>query len=162
MSANNLNPKPDKSIPLSPKVHQVKSSHNVHLQKHFPRFQCKEAKKSINHPSKRILDQAISSKEPIPEEMSRTISDTKSARETAKYKPQIQDFEGLELIGAGNFGKVFKAYNKVTREVSALKQLPKENVVAMKQADHIITECEILTFLTMLKRDPQVGGLSPS
>jgi serine/threonine protein kinase len=66
-------------------------------------------------------------------------------------KAVITDFKVLDLIGTGNFGKVHKALNmKQCREV-ALKILTKESVLQMKQVDHIISEREILKFLSSLE-----------
>lgn len=52
------------------------------------------------------------------------------------------------MVGIGNFGKVYKAYNKFEGRDCALKILKKEGVAAMKHVDHIINEREILFFLT--------------
>jgi serine/threonine protein kinase len=49
-----------------------------------------------------------------------------------------------EVIGVGNFGKVFKAYNTKAKRHCALKVLLKESVAQMKQSDHIISEKEVL------------------
>lgn len=44
------------------------------------------------------------------------------------YKPKIQDFELDVIVGIGNFGKVYKAYNKKENRFCALKVLEKESV----------------------------------
>ena len=62
-------------------------------------------------------------------------------------KPKISDFEIGEIVGIGNFGKVYKAFNKLTEKVCALKVLKKESVAQMKQVDHIISEREVLQYL---------------
>ena len=43
-------------------------------------------------------------------------------------KPKISDFDIGEVIGIGNFGKVFKAINKLSNRICALKVLKKESV----------------------------------
>ena len=69
-----------------------------------------------------------------------------------KAKPQIKDFEIGQLIGAGNFAKVFKAYNSKNERVCALKVISKENIMAMKQVDHIISERQVLKFISDLNK----------
>lgn len=68
-------------------------------------------------------------------------------RETKKVKvvkPKISDFDLMEIVGIGNFGKVHKAFNKKSNRLCALKVLKKESVAAMKHVDHIINEREVL------------------
>lgn len=57
---------------------------------------------------------------------------------------RIEDFELGQIIGAGNFAKVIKCFNKRTNEWVALKKIKKENVAAMKHVDHIINERTVL------------------
>jgi serine/threonine protein kinase len=64
-----------------------------------------------------------------------------------KNRPKITDFELGEIIGIGNFGKVYKAWNKKTEKFVALKALIKEGVAGMKHVDHVINEREILFYL---------------
>ena len=52
------------------------------------------------------------------------------------------------IIGIGNFGKVYKAYNKKEKRYCAIKVLYKENVAQMKHVDHIINELEVLQYLS--------------
>lgn len=56
-------------------------------------------------------------------------------------------------MGIGNFGKVYKANNKKERRNCALKVLLKESVARMKQADHIISEREVLQYLKFKNED---------
>ena len=49
-----------------------------------------------------------------------------------------------DLIGVGNFARVYKAFNKITQKESALKVLKKESVALMKHVDHILNERGIL------------------
>ena len=66
-------------------------------------------------------------------------------------KPKVSDFDLQEVVGIGNFGKVHKAYNRNREMVVALKVLVKESVAKMKQVDHIISEREVLQYLTQLE-----------
>ena len=59
-------------------------------------------------------------------------------------KIRLDDFNMGELIGVGNFARVYKAYNKITQKESALKVLKKESVALMKHVDHILNERQIL------------------
>lgn len=59
-------------------------------------------------------------------------------------KPKITDFELMEVVGIGNFGKVHKALNKKDNRIVALKVLKKESVAGMKHVDHVINEREVL------------------
>lgn len=59
-------------------------------------------------------------------------------------KPKITDFDLMEIVGIGNFGKVHKAFNKKDNRVCALKVLKKESVAGMKHVDHVINEREVL------------------
>ena len=78
-------------------------------------------------------------------------------------KPKISDFDLQEVVGIGNFGKVNKAYNKVQKRVVALKVLVKESVAAMKQVEHIISEKEVLEYLSGFKNEcPFVMGIFSS
>ena len=43
-------------------------------------------------------------------------------------KPKITDFDLMEVVGIGNFGKVHKAFNKKQNRLCALKVLKKENL----------------------------------
>ena len=68
----------------------------------------------------------------------------KKEQSLREQRPKISDFEINEVVGIGNFGKVYKAYNKKYERICALKVLKKESVAAMKQVDHIISEREVL------------------
>lgn len=63
-------------------------------------------------------------------------------------KPKIDDFDLHQIIGIGTFGKVHKAYNRKAERFCALKVLQKESVAKMKQVEHIISEKEVLDFLS--------------
>ena len=65
-------------------------------------------------------------------------------------KPHIDDFEIGQVVGAGNFAKVYKAFNKKSEQWVVLKVLRKESVAAMKHVDHIINERNVLKHLTTI------------
>lgn len=66
-------------------------------------------------------------------------------------KPNIEDFEVGQIIGMGNFSKVYKALNTKTNTWVALKVMKKESVAAMKHVDHIINERNVLKYLADLQ-----------
>ena len=70
--------------------------------------------------------------------------------------PEIKH-EIFEVIGTGNFGRVCKAYNNKMQQVSALKIIKKESIIAMKQVDHVIGEREVLKFLTLQHAKHRAG-----
>ena len=85
----------------------------------------------------KVNDSATSKREPSVEPTSALLQ-----------KSKIQDFDLNEVIGIGNFGKVHKAYNHRLKRVCALKVLVKESVAKMKQVEHIISEKEVLEYLS--------------
>jgi serine/threonine protein kinase len=67
------------------------------------------------------------------------------------------------VVGIGNFGKVHKAYNNKTKRVVAVKVLLKESVAKMKQVEHIISEKEVLDYLSGFKNEcPFIMGIFSS
>jgi classical protein kinase C len=72
----------------------------------------------------------------------------KTQKKEKAVKPKITDFDIMEVVGIGNFGKVHKAFNNKAQRICALKVLKKENVAAMKHVDHIINEREVLQYLS--------------
>ena len=62
----------------------------------------------------------------------------------------VDDFEIGQVVGAGNFSKVYKAFNKKSEQWVVLKVLRKESVAAMKHVDHIINERNVLKHLTTI------------
>ena len=61
-----------------------------------------------------------------------------------------------KMIGAGNFAKVFKAYNNLCGRVCALKVIKKDNLLQMKQVDHVISERQVLNLLSNLRNNNSV------
>jgi len=62
----------------------------------------------------------------------------------SEKKYDITDFEFMETIGIGNFGNVVRVINKITKKEYAMKQVKKETILVMKQADHLISEVKTL------------------
>lgn len=58
--------------------------------------------------------------------------------------PKMTDFEPIEMIGKGTFGKVFLVRHIDTSRFLALKVLEKETIVANKQASQVVREKEVL------------------
>ena len=106
----------------------------------------------------------------VPMTMSLLLDETNTAADTKSYhvrstndnrrkeeddKPKIEDFEIGQVVGAGNFAKVYKAFNKKSEEWVVLKVLKKESVAAMKHVDHIINERHVLKQLTTVNEHAQ-------
>lgn len=65
-----------------------------------------------------------------------------SKEEAAKWK--LSDLEMRETIGTGTFGRVRLCRHKATSKYCALKILKKQEILRMKQVDHILAEASIL------------------
>lgn len=95
--------------------------------------------------------------DPLIDETANTAAETKSHqgkanttnRKFEEDKPCREDFEIDKVVGAGNFAKVHKAFNRKTSEWVALKVLKKESVAAMKHVDHILNERNVLRHLLL-------------
>ena len=68
-------------------------------------------------------------------------------KDKEKLKINISDYELLETVGLGSFGRVRLSRNKKTNKIYALKILKKTEIVRLKQIDHIYSEYNILSFL---------------
>ena len=53
---------------------------------------------------------------------------------------KLEDFEKLEEIGNGSFGKVFKCQNKKTKKFYALKELKKRLIIDLKLVQYALNE----------------------
>ncbi|KAM3139155.1 hypothetical protein pb186bvf_008753 [Paramecium bursaria] len=58
---------------------------------------------------------------------------------------KLTDYEILQTLGTGSFGRVRLAKKRETQEFVALKMLKKAEIVRLKQVDHIISENAILS-----------------
>lgn len=57
------------------------------------------------------------------------------------------DFQMLETVGTGTFGRVFLARHNSSQNYFAMKVLRKHDIVRLKQVDHIKNERDLLGFL---------------
>ena len=64
-----------------------------------------------------------------------------------KLKINISDYEKLETVGLGSFGRVRLCRNIKTNKIYVLKILKKSEIIRLKQTDHIYSEYHILAFL---------------
>lgn len=60
-------------------------------------------------------------------------------------KLNLDDFDQLQTIGTGSFGRVKLAYWKEKQRFVALKILKKAEILKLKQVDHIMSEISILS-----------------
>jgi len=58
---------------------------------------------------------------------------------------KLADYEVFQTLGAGSFGRVKLAKNKITNKFVALKQLKKAEIIRLKQVDHLVNESTILS-----------------
>lgn len=61
--------------------------------------------------------------------------------------PKLEDFDVLETLGTGTFGRVRLCKHKSTNRHFALKILKKHEVVRLKQIEHVLSERRILRTL---------------
>jgi protein kinase X len=60
---------------------------------------------------------------------------------------KLTDFKALQTVGTGTFGRVFLVQHRATQRHFAMKVMRKEDIVRLKQVDHIKNEREILALL---------------
>ena len=59
----------------------------------------------------------------------------------------LNDYTLLETIGTGSYGRVKLCRNKKTNKIYAIKRLKKEEIIRMKQVDHLFSEYSILAII---------------
>jgi len=64
-----------------------------------------------------------------------------------KSKVVLSEFEYMQTIGTGSFGRVKLARHKKTNKIYAVKMLKKAEIIKSKQIDHIYSEYTILSML---------------
>lgn len=64
-----------------------------------------------------------------------------------KEKIKLSDFEVLETLGTGSFGRVRLSRHNKSKKIYAIKMLKKCEIIRLKQIDHIYSEFKILNQL---------------
>ena len=89
----------------------------------------------------------MASKEPpsrLFSKMSIKKDSTSRSRELNADYPDLIEFELLETLGTGTFGRVRLCRHKSQDKFFALKILKKNEIIRLKQVEHIISEKQIL------------------
>ncbi|ETO16163.1 serine/threonine protein kinase (YPK1) [Reticulomyxa filosa] len=60
---------------------------------------------------------------------------------------RLEDFEVLDLVGYGSFGKVSLVRESKTKQIFALKEVSKRKVISTGQIGHIINEKRVMSVL---------------
>lgn len=60
---------------------------------------------------------------------------------------QMRDFEMLETLGTGTFGRVRLVRHKQTQQYFAIKIMKKTDIIRLKQVEHIISEKGVLSVI---------------
>ena len=66
---------------------------------------------------------------------------------TKPHKVKISEYEFMQTLGAGSFGRVKLSKHKSTGKFWAIKILKKAEIIKLKQVDHIMNEVKILTMI---------------
>jgi protein kinase A len=76
-------------------------------------------------------------------------SNSTNSKESKKYniKLNISDFEQLQTVGVGSFGRVRLCRHKKNNKIYVMKILKKYEIVKQKQVDHVYSEYNILSIL---------------
>eukprot|EP01133_Synstelium_polycarpum_P012976 gene12976-15251_t len=76
-----------------------------------------------------------------------TLINERDLLQNKKKKPErvgVHDFDLLNLVGKGSFGKVIQVRKKDTGEIYAMKVLSKKHIVDHKEVEHTLSERNIL------------------
>ena len=66
---------------------------------------------------------------------------------TKPHKVKISEYEFMQTLGAGSFGRVKLSKHKSTGKFWAIKILKKAEIIKLKQVDHIMNVVKILTMI---------------
>lgn len=72
---------------------------------------------------------------------------SKSKGDKNKLRVKISDYEQLQTVGLGSFGRVRLCKNKTTSKIYVMKILKKNEIIKQKQVDHVYSEYNILSIL---------------
>jgi len=72
------------------------------------------------------------------------LSLEKTANADKEKKVSVEDFDLLNLIGKGSFGKVMQVKKKDTGKIYAMKVLDKKHILAHNEVEHTLAEKNIL------------------
>lgn len=64
-----------------------------------------------------------------------------------EYKPRFKDFEVLQMIGEGSFGRVFKVRHKESGVEMAMKAMKKQFLIQNQQIKYAVSESKIMQTL---------------
>jgi protein kinase X len=68
-------------------------------------------------------------------------------KEESRAKVVLSEFDMMQTIGTGSFGRVNLSRHKKTNKIYAIKMLKKVEIIRLKQVDHIYSEYKILSML---------------
>jgi len=91
-----------------------------------------------------LLSAACDWNPPLSLQWPRSCLPSPSFRAAAQLPTRIEDYEVIELIGSGEFGKVFKVNHRLTREAFAMKRLSKEFYARRRMTEKAIREMSTL------------------
>jgi len=64
---------------------------------------------------------------------------------SAKRKCSLDDYEMTTTLGTGSFGRVLLSKHKKTGDFFAMKRLTKNDIIKLRQVDHVFSENQILS-----------------
>ena len=90
----------------------------------------------------------------------------KESKLPAPKRLRLGDYDVLQTLGTGSFGRVRLSKESRTKKFVAIKILKKAEIIRLKQVDHIMSECCILgsinhpfivRFLPLIYAMPLIG-----
>ena len=77
-----------------------------------------------------------------------TIQEVNGEKNYEKEKISLNNFQILEILGAGGFGSVYKVKEILTGKLYAMKVINKNSIIQKRYFHYIMSEYEILKFLS--------------